>query len=164
VDNPDNPLLDIDGVLHVDPAFTVVVDNKPGNASKVDSGVEEMYLPMNSDRSNDTGNGRCFPVAPMALKNEDMVWIPNAEKHITHEYLRSWDVNMQVLNGLYDYFRTKQPVGSVIANPLVYGDTKLGWWSSSLRTLIPRMGGPLSTPTLPSAGRCSRCRKTSYAI
>ena len=126
VDNPDNPLLDIDGVLHVDPAFTVVVDNKPGNASKVDSGVEEMYLPMNSDRSNDTGNGRCFPVAPMALKNEDMVWIPNAEKHITHEYLRSWDINMQVLNDLYDYFRTKQPVGSVIANPLVYGDTKLG--------------------------------------
>lgn len=128
VENKDDPLYGLAGVLHVNPEMTVQVGRTQAEP-KADENVTEMYLPFPEVRKSDAASTktRFLPVAPLAF-HLGQVDYNNVSQQITKDSLRNeWNISSEVMDEVLEFFGTRGSVGSVVGYKLslnIEGDTE----------------------------------------
>lgn len=123
VDNPDDPLYGLAGVLHVDPEMTAEVNQERKAEPQNDSNAKELFLPVPAHRPSDDGTSRkrFLPVGPLAF-DEGAINYSNVKEQITESTMRQWNVSPEVVDKVLQYFHEEQAIGSIIGYRLVYKD------------------------------------------
>lgn len=120
-DFPDDPLRDLEGVLHVDPDMAIKVSRDGDDAATRDENVEEIFLPFPTNKGGFEGTreSRCIPIAPRAFEIGVLSY-PDVRTSITRQSAKDWSVNQQVVTKVIDYFHNQQNIGSALGYRLSY--------------------------------------------
>lgn len=120
VEDKDDPLHALDGVLYVNPDLSSHSEVNAQLPDSRDPGCRPISLPI---PSNDTTNGRYskfIPVAPRAFK-WGYYFVADVKTLCDEETVKTWNVRRDVANELVEYFgsRTEDRIGTILSERLV---------------------------------------------